>query len=181
MTIEKKQGTRKYVYLGALILILFRLGVYLYKHPLYGSNDKKNADQPAYVVGSLDPIPKNTPVANGDAPLEGCFGKGDRDGQASLTIINDAALDIVVCLTDKKQQRTVRNVFVQQKSTYVTPHLKTGQYKVDVLLGLDWDQRAKNDCGGMGAFSVEQKFQHPENPLIIEKNGGILKINHPAQ
>jgi len=62
---------------------------------------------------------KGNQLENGTSPFDACFGQSIYNGNASLTIKNGARADAIVCLYSYSLNRTIRNEYVQKKSSFI--------------------------------------------------------------
>ncbi len=97
-------------------------------------------------------------LENGASPLENCFGSGDYQGNATLTIKNGGSSDAIVCLYSISKDRTIRNEYVQKNSIFKMSSIAQGNYKIRVFYGNDWNPKIENSCGTTGNFESDVNF-----------------------
>jgi hypothetical protein len=97
-------------------------------------------------------------LSNGSSPLNDCFGSGDYQGNATLTIKNGGNSDAIVCLYSTSKDRTIRNEYVQKNSSFKMSSISQGYYKIRVFYGNDWNPGLENSCGTKGNFESDVNF-----------------------
>lgn len=112
------------------------------------SSTKENDVSP-YIGNQLD---------NGSSPLTECFGLGDYQGDLNLTVKNITNSDAIVCLFSTSLGRTIRNEYVQKKSSFTMSNIAQGYYKIRVFYGNDWNPKLQNHCGSRGNFESGINF-----------------------
>ncbi|MBQ0909741.1 hypothetical protein KBJ98_13590 [Flavobacterium sp. F-328] len=97
-------------------------------------------------------------LINGTSPLAACFGSGEYQGNATLTIENGGSSDAIVCLYSISNDRTIRNEYVQKNSSFKMSSIAQGYYKIRVFSGNDWNPDLENSCGTKGSFETDVNF-----------------------
>ena len=107
-------------------------------------------------------------LSNGSSPLDDCFGSGDYQGNASLTIKNGGNSDAIVCLYSTSKDRTIRNEYVQKNSSFKMSSISQGYYKIRVFYGNDWNPGLENSCGTKGNFESDVNFSEFDGTEYFE-------------
>lgn len=136
---------------------------------MLNSNTKNNANsaKPNYSY-SKSSVYKGNQLYNGSSPLEGCFGRGIYNGNATLTIENGSKADAIVCLYDVSQHQTIQNCYVQKNTSYTMGGIAQGYYKIRVLYGNDWNPTLTNSCGTTGNFESDVSFSEFDKQHFFE-------------
>ena len=111
---------------------------------------------------------KGNQLVDGTSPLDGCFGKGIYDGNATLTIKNGGSSDAIICLYSTSQGRTIRNEYVRKNSSFTMSKIAQGEYKVRVFYGNDWNPESTNSCGTKGNFETDVHFSEFDGTEYFE-------------
>lgn len=132
------------------------------------SNDKNinynSYSEPASTISKY----KGNQLIDGSSPLDGCFGYGVLNGNATLTIKNGSSSEAIVCLYGVSQGRTIRNVYVRKNSSYTIGSIAQGYYKIRVLYGNDWNPTLENRCGTKGYFESDVNFSEFDGQHFFE-------------
>ncbi|TRW98004.1 hypothetical protein [Flavobacterium gawalongense] len=107
-------------------------------------------------------------LENGASPLDNCFGSGDYQGNATLTIKNGGSSDAIICLYSVSKDRTIRNEYVQKNSTFKMSSIAQGNYKIRVFYGNDWNPNIENSCGTKGNFESDVNFSEFDGEEYFE-------------
>lgn len=107
-------------------------------------------------------------LSNGSSPLDDCFGSGDYQGNATLTIKNGGNSDAIVCLYSISKDRTIRNEYVQKNSSFKMSNIDQGYYKIRVFYGNDWNPNLRNSCGTEGNFESDVNFSEFDGEEYFE-------------
>lgn len=113
---------------------------------------------------------KNNQLSNGDSPLDDCFGDGEFEGLASLTIENGSNSEAIVCLYDVDIDRTIRNSYVQKASNYKIKRIPQGNYLIRVFYGNDWNPNLSNPCNSGGYFESDTNFSEFDGMQFFQNN-----------
>jgi len=125
---------------------------------------KKEKHISPYIGNQLD---------NGSSPLTDCFGLGHYDGDLNLTIKNRSNSDAIVCLYSTSLERTIRNEYIQKKTSFTMANIAQGYYKIRVVYGNDWNPNLKNNCGSRGNFESDINFsEYNSNKYFGESSEG---------
>lgn len=111
---------------------------------------------------------KGNHLPNGASPLDACFGSGDFNGNATLTVDNGASADAIVCLYSISDGHTYRNVYVCKNNTVTIEGISQGYYKIRVLYGNDWNPQRDNPCGHKGYFDSDVYFSEFDGTEYFE-------------
>ncbi|MBO9731328.1 MAG: hypothetical protein J7623_22000 [Chitinophaga sp.] len=171
------------IFVARLLLLLYRLANPPYHRDLSSAvtfQENPWHDKSNFKPSDIQSISANQPLT-GASPLDKYLGKGEYTGTASLMLVNNRSLDILVCLYDKQTKKLVRNVYVREQSNFTVDQLKPGNYTADVYMGKDWDDAAKNELGGTGAFTSSLVHKRIKNPVHVKANqeAPVLEINNP--
>ena len=109
-------------------------------------------------------------LSDGSSPLNDCFGSGDYQGNATLTIKNGGNSDAIVCLYSTSKDRTIRNEYVQKNSSFKISNISQGYYKIRVFYGNDWNPGLENNCGTKGNFESDVNFSEFDGTEYFEDN-----------
>jgi hypothetical protein len=107
-------------------------------------------------------------LSNGSSPLDNCFGSGNYQGNATLTIKNGGNSDAIVCLYSTSEDRTIRNEYVQKNSSFKMSNISQGYYKIRVFYGNDWNPDLENSCGTKGNFESDVNFSEFDGEEYFE-------------
>lgn len=107
-------------------------------------------------------------LSNGSSPLDDCFGSGNYQGNATLTIKNGGNSDAIVCLYSISKDRTIRNEYVQKNSSFTMSNISQGYYKIRVFYGNDWNPSLENSCGTKGNFESNVNFSEFDGEEYFE-------------
>lgn len=111
---------------------------------------------------------KGNQLLDGASPLDGCFGRGVYNGNATLTVDNGGSSDAIVCLYSIKNFRTIRNEYVRRNSSFTMSSIPQGTYKIRVFYGNDWNPNLINSCGTKGNFESDVHFSEFDGTQYFE-------------
>ena len=112
-------------------------------------------------------------LKNGASPFDLCFGKGVYSKDlAWLKFKNGNDSDAVVCLVNVRNNKTIRNEYIQAGSTFKMSKIPSGTYYIKTYSGNLWNPDKKNFCNKSGAFTYHESFSKSDNPsdYIVIKN-----------
>lgn len=107
-------------------------------------------------------------LKNGTSPLNNCFGSGDYQGNATLTIKNGGSFDAIVCLYSISENKTIRNEYVQKNSSFKMTNIAQGNYKIRIFYGNNWNPNLENSCGTKGNFESDVSFTEFDGSEFFE-------------
>lgn len=147
---------------------------YNYKEPTttYDNNSNSNSHSPPSTNYDYTPPVeskyKGNQLKDGTSPLDGCFGKGVYNGNATLTIKNGGSSDAIVCLYSIARGKTIRNEYVRRNSSFTMSNIAQGSYKIRVFYGNDWNPNLTNSCGTKGNFETDVNFSEFDGTEYFE-------------
>ena len=147
---------------------------YNYKEPTktYDNNSNSNSHSPPSTnydyTPPIESKYKGNQLKDGASPLDGCFGKGVYNGNATLTIKNGGSSDAIVCLYSIARGKTIRNEYVRRNSSFTMSNIAQGSYKIRVFYGNDWNPNLTNSCGTKGNFETDVNFSEFDGTEYFE-------------
>ncbi len=150
------------------ILLIFTIGIIVACYVFAFYSIINHSDYPSKITPNFTSKYKGNQLPNGASPFDACFGRGIYSGNATLTIKNGANSDAIVCLYSISLGRTIRNVYVQNNSSYRMDNISQGRYKIRVFYGNDWNPELENPCGIKGFFDSDAYFSEFDGTQYFE-------------
>ena len=124
-------------------------------------NTQHSFDTPSY---------SETNFNTGNAPYKEYFGVGqfDNESLSELTVLNYSSDDAVVLLCTLGD-RVIRNVFIEQGSTYTLRQIPEGRYIVKIMYGKSWNKEKDNGLSfPKGGFMKNVSFSKTEEDDLFD-------------
>lgn len=124
-------------------------------------NIQHSFDTPSYSETNFD---------TGSAPYKEYFGVGkfDNESLSELTVLNYSSNDAVVLLCTL-EDRVIRNVFIEQGTTYTLRQIPEGRYIVKIMYGKSWNKEKDNGLSfPKGGFMENISFSKTEEDDLFD-------------
>jgi hypothetical protein len=110
---------------------------------------------------------------NGDKPYDNYFRniKIDLNDLNCLRAINDTEFDALISIVQKKNDKTIRCVYLRSKENFLISRIPNGKYYIKIYIGNSWNKERPMKNGEIrGGFEKNARFEKFPMVLKIEQS-----------
>lgn len=123
-----------------------------------------------FQLNNTKPTYSETHFNTGNSPYKNYFGIGmfDKESLSKLTVLNYSNNDAVILLCTLGNH-VIRNVFIEQGTTYTLMYIPEGKYIVKIMYGKSWNKEKNNGSSfPKGGFMKNVSFSKTEEDDLFD-------------